>query len=126
MPPSIGYVYVFNASVEIVRLWLNNSLSTPIAGVPLPGASPTPYRPFQRQIQRQLPPSTELAFLDGQENAIALELRDCSKSNVARVRVPAPSEATEDLWLYVTYELLLLLTTEGKITARADLVWAKR
>lgn len=125
MPPSMGYVYVFNANVEAVRLWINNSLSTPIAAVPSPGASPTPYRPFQIQIQRLLPPSGELAFLDGEENSIAVELKDGRQSEVTHVPVPAPGECTDDLWLYVTYELLLLLSTEGEIAARANLAWKK-
>jgi hypothetical protein len=123
MPPSTGYVYIFNASIQPVRLAVNDGWSLPIERVPS-RTSPYPYRPFETQMQRLSPPSTELGFLDGEQNSVAVQLRNGSQSNVARLTIPATGACTDDLWLYVTYELLLLLSTTGTITAWAGLTWA--
>lgn len=122
MPPSTGYVYIFNASIQTVRLAVNDGWSLPIQPV-APRTSPYPYRPFETQLQRLSPPSTELGFLDGEQNSVVVQLRD-RQSNVVHLTIPATGTCTDDLWLYVTYELLLLLSTTGTITARADLTWA--
>jgi hypothetical protein len=124
MPPSTGYVYIFNASIQTVRLAVNNNgWSSPIQPVPRQGTSPTPYRPSETQLQRLSPPSTELGFVDGEQNSVVVQLRNGSQSNVAHVAIPATGTCTDDLWLYVTYELLLLLSTAGTITTRAKLTW---
>jgi hypothetical protein len=123
MQQSTGYVYVCNAYVQALRLYVNNALTPPIAAVPAPGSSPAPYQPFEIEIQRVLPPSVEPGFLDGQENSITVELKGGRQSDVAYVPVPAVGASTDDLWLYVTYELLLLFSTQGKVAARTELEW---
>jgi len=118
----MGYVYVFNASIQPVRLNVAGVTSSTITGAPLPSQSPTPYRPFEIQIQRVTAPVPGIAFTDGQSNDVIVQMQG-RQSSVVQVPIPGPSESTEDLWLYVTYQLLLLLSTEGKVRTQVPVDW---
>ena len=118
----MGNVYVFNASIQPVRLNVAGVTSSTINGAPLPSQSPTPYRPFEIQVQRVTAPVAVIAFTDGQDNDVIVQMQG-RQSSVAHVPIPGPSESTEDLWLYVTYQLLLLLSTEGKVRAQVPVDW---
>jgi hypothetical protein len=118
----MGYVYVFNASLQQLRLVVNEVTSSAIQGAPPPGKSPTPYRPFQIQVNRVPPVAPGIAFADGQPNRVIVQLPD-RQSSVAVVPVPGPSQTTQDLWLYVTSSLLLLFSTEGKVLSQTTVDW---
>src|SRR4051794_25361491 len=106
----MGFVYIFNVCVQQMRLSVNCVLSSPIG--PPPRSSPTPYRPLSIQIARGNGQSG--TFVSGQDNPVAVQFQG-AQSDVAQVPVPAGSD---DLWLYVSLQYLLLFDTQGAMQSR--------
>jgi hypothetical protein len=109
----MGFVYVFNASPQQVRLSINKP---PQPSAPMSGATPNsrpPYTPFSMQVVRGENSATPGAFVNGQANPVVVQTRGLSADPV-NLDVPAASESTADLWLYVFSDIMILFDTAGK------------
>jgi hypothetical protein len=118
------FVYVFNAIPSQTSLSVNGVHSRVLQPPPTPGQAPHPYTPFEIQIQRveQLP-DTDIAFLDGNTNKVQIHITGTADSDTATVPLPGPQQPTDDLWLYVFYDLLLLLGSGGQPVAQVPVGW---
>jgi hypothetical protein len=116
----MGFVYVFNGNDQAVRLALPTGITSPIQ--PPSATSAAPYTPFSLQVQRGQPPISGPAFLDGQTNDVIVETRD-QNAQTAQLPVPPLGQGTDDLWLYVFFDVLLLIQTDGKVSAQVPLRW---
>jgi hypothetical protein len=109
----MGFVYVFNASPQQVRLSINNP---PQPSTPMSGTTPNsqfPYTPFGMQVVRSENSATPGAFINGRANSVVVQTRGLSADPVS-LDVPAASESTADLWLYVFSDIMILFDTAGK------------
>ncbi len=118
----MGFVYVFNGVPQPIRLALASGLVGPIQPPAATGSAP--YSPFSIQVQRVTAPygGTAPAFIDGQTNDVTVETQGLNQEQ-AQLPVPAVGDGTDDLWLYVFSELLLLIQTDGRVCAQVPTKW---
>ena len=109
----MGFVYVFNASPQQVRLSINDPQQP---SVPMSGTTPNsrfPYTPFSMQVVRSENSATSGAFINGRANHVVVQARGLS-ADLVNLDVPAASESTADLWLYVFSNIMVLFDTAGQ------------
>jgi hypothetical protein len=120
----MSYVYVFNVTPKpIVLAFDPGSLVT--GQIPIVSRRTVPpWTPQSIQIPRvvvaSVPPAIE--FVDGEVNTITVA-NPSWQSHPADLPIPEAPKSTDDLWLYVFFQWLLLLDSWGEPLAQIQLVW---
>ncbi|HEX8719013.1 MAG TPA: hypothetical protein VF736_00095 [Pyrinomonadaceae bacterium] len=118
----MGSVYVFNASTQLMRLSVNKQQQP---GATIQAASKTtvrPYAPWSVQVARSNVATLNGAFVNGQTNSVTVHTQT-GPSQAVDIAVPAASESTADLWLYVFAEYMILFDTGGKPLDQEPIQW---
>jgi hypothetical protein len=119
----MGFVYVFNATVQSTRLSLGEQPRTSVIQPVAPPSARAPYTPSSIQVVRSdVQPPSGNAFVNGQSNTVVVEVRE-QTSQPVDVPIPADGEPTTDLWIYLYATVLLLIDTTGHVHCRAPLQW---
>ena len=118
----MGFVYIFNASTIQMCLSVNKQ-QRPCAKIQATSKSTrSPYAPWSVQVARGNVATTDGAFVDGQTNSVTVQTQTGS-SQAVDFAVPAASDSTADLWLYVFAEYLILFDTGGKPLDQQPIQW---
>src|SRR5690348_12918138 len=118
----MAYVYVFNGTRnEIVLVFAASGQFTAYLTPP----TGPPWTPQELQVPRVPVPSVPARpeFIDKQPNGIVLQTRS-RQSNQFDVTLPA--EAIDDVWLYVFYSAVLLVTAAGEPSAPIPITWKRK
>lgn len=118
----MGSVYVFNASTQVMRLSVNRQQQPGAMIQAVSKGTTKPYTPFSVQVARSNVATTNGAFVDGQTNSVTVQTQ-AGPSQAVDLAVPAASDSTADLWLYVFAEYLILFDTGGKPLGQGPIQW---
>jgi len=116
-------VYIFNTLPNAIRLFIGaEARETPIIDAPTSTSTP-PYRLNGQQIQRSEGPETSIAFINGQDNPVAIETRT-GRSEQCQLAIPAMAASTDNLFLYIFYSFMLLMSSNGEVLTLVEIDWA--
>lgn len=116
----MGVVYVFNASTQAVRLYINDPQRSGPPIQPVSKNSKYPYTPFSVQVATSDNPMMTGVFRNGQPNSITVQIQGGQSNPVI---IPAVSPSTVDLWLYLFADFAVLFDTAGRPLAQESIDW---
>jgi hypothetical protein len=115
----MGLVYVFNAtSIQANQLKING---TTVGFVLYPVTHP-PYVPRSNTVARSDFPGTA-TFQNGVQNQVIIITGGATSAPV-NLFVPQAPDSTNDLWLYLFQNVMLLLDTNGHLKDIEDILWS--
>ena len=118
----MGLVYVFNAtSIQPNQLRING---TAVGFVLYPVTQP-PYVPRSNTVARNDFAGTA-TFQNGVKNELIIVTAPRVQSAPVYLSIPQGSDSTNDLWLYLFQNVMLLLDTNGHVKAIEDILWSTK
>jgi hypothetical protein len=115
----MGDVYVFNGTRDQIVLAISPcaGITNVIPPVPGPGHGIAPWTPYQIQVGRTDDPPQGTVFVNGEPNGVTVQTPNGNWPE-AELPIPGAPTSTADLWLYVFYQRLFLIDTNGWLRAQ--------
>jgi len=117
-------VYIFNTLPEPIRLSIgpaSEARETPIIDAPR-GDSTPPYRLSVQQVQRSEGRATSIAFINGQDNSVVINT-PTARSKTCQLPIPAMADNPDNLFLYIFYSFMLLMSSNGRVLTLVEIDW---